>query len=133
MSVVKQVAKWGGTCITGGFILGKFVTPYLSQLQRIKTEELISDERQEDTRNDDKCVLTGFLCSVVRRFEQCLREGEVRFIEDLKTVHEIINNYFNVESIVERIRTCKPEDKKSLWTDLKLIGKNSLVSTLYVI
>jgi hypothetical protein len=45
MSVVKQAAKWGGTCIAGGFVLGKFVTPYLSQLQRIKTEELISDER----------------------------------------------------------------------------------------
>lgn len=45
MSVVKQVAKWGGGCVAGAFVLGKFVTPYLTQLQRIKTEELISDER----------------------------------------------------------------------------------------
>ena len=59
----------------------------------------------------------------MRRFEQCLREGEVRFNDDLKYLNEIINNYFNVESIVERIRTCKAEDKKSLWTDLKLIGR----------
>lgn len=69
--------------------------------------------------------------SIVRRFEQCLREGEVRFNEDLQTISEIVNNYFNVESIVERIRTCQPEDKKSLWTDLKLIGNSQWIELTF--
>lgn len=45
MSVVKQVAKWSGGCIATAFVLGKVVSPYLGQLQRIRTVESIADER----------------------------------------------------------------------------------------
>lgn len=74
------------------------------------------------------CVL-----SILRRFEQCLREGETRFKEDIQCVTEIICSYFNVESIVERIRTCKPEERKGLWIDLKLIGKGEELLLLLMV
>ena len=43
--VVKQIAKWSGLGVGAGVTLNKLVSPYLHQLQRIKTDEIISDER----------------------------------------------------------------------------------------
>lgn len=45
MTVVKQVIKIGGGCIATALIFSKIVSPYLVQVQKIRTEELFSDER----------------------------------------------------------------------------------------
>lgn len=66
--------------------------------------------------------------SIIRRFDQCLQEGETRFVEEAAHIQALINNYFNVESIVERIRTSQGAEKKGLWQDMKLIGNIRSIS-----
>lgn len=46
-SVVKRAAKYGGSCLALALISGKILGPLIGQLQRRKTEEIISDERYE--------------------------------------------------------------------------------------
>lgn len=35
----------------------------------------------------------------------------------------MIKNYFNIEGLAERLRTCRQEDKRELWNDMKTLGK----------
>lgn len=62
------------------------------------------------------------LCSIIRRFEQCLKEGDARFSEELPRVLEVLRDFFNVEGIAERLRTCRAEEKKGLWRDMKIMS-----------
>jgi hypothetical protein len=61
--------------------------------------------------------------SIVRRFEQSLAEGELRFQEEWPRVSEMIKNYFNIEGLAERLRTCHQQEKRELWNDMKIMGK----------
>lgn len=60
--------------------------------------------------------------SIIRRFEQSLIEGELRFQEEWQTVSEMIKHYFNIEGLAERLRTCLQEEKRELWNDMKIMG-----------
>ena len=35
----------------------------------------------------------------------------------------MIKNYFNIEGLTERLRTCRQEEKRELWNDMKILGK----------
>jgi hypothetical protein len=34
----------------------------------------------------------------------------------------MIKNYFNIEGLADRIRTCRQEEKSELWHDMKILG-----------
>ena len=40
----------------------------------------------------------------------------------MSQVHELIKNYFNVDGLVERLRTCRQEEKRNLWNEMKISG-----------
>lgn len=44
-SVVKRAARYGGCCFALALISGKVLGPLIGQLQKKKTDEIISDER----------------------------------------------------------------------------------------
>ena len=44
-SVVKRAVKYSGSCFALALISGKILGPLIGQLQKRKTEEIISDER----------------------------------------------------------------------------------------
>ena len=47
--VVRKMAKYGGTCLASAFAAGKFLGPLIGQLQKIKTEEIITNERSDSS------------------------------------------------------------------------------------
>lgn len=65
--------------------------------------------------------------SIVRRFEQSLIEGELRFQEEFAVVSEMIKNYFNIEGLADRIRTCRQDEKSELWNDMKIMGTRAKI------
>lgn len=64
-----------------------------------------------------------FLNSIIRRFEQALAEGKIRYEEEYESLSGMIKSYFDIEGLTERLRTCRQEDKKELWNDMKILGK----------
>lgn len=68
-----------------------------------------------------KCFYHIF--SIIRKFEQSLVEGEARFQDELPHISEMIKNFFNIEALTERLRTCRHEEKRELWNDMKALGK----------
>ena len=120
-SVVRKIVKYGGSCVASTLILSKTLGPILVQLQKIKTEEIITDERYLNFVCSHYYYLP-FDYSITRRFEQSLIEGEARFNEEIIHISEMIKNYFDIEGLVERLRTCRLEEKKNLWDDMKAHG-----------
>ena len=119
-SVVKRAAKYGGSCLALALVSGKILGPLIGQLQKRKTEEIISDERYEHELIIHFSILIFF--SIIRRFEQALVEGGSRFTEESAFLSELIKNYFNIEGLAERLRTCRQEEKRELWNDMKTLG-----------
>lgn len=62
------------------------------------------------------------LFSIVRRFEQALNEGEARFDEESEYILDIIRQYFDIEALAERLRTCQHQEKRYLWNEMKTLG-----------
>ena len=120
-SVVKRAVKYGGSCFALALISGKLLGPLIGQLQKKKTEEIISDERY----THDIVIDSQFYFSIIRRFEQSLVEGGSRFVEESEFLSEMIKNYFNIEGLAERLRTCRQEEKRELWNDMKTLGKRT--------
>lgn len=60
--------------------------------------------------------------SVIRRFEQSLIEGETRFFEESVYTSDMIKDYFDIEGLSERLRTCLQEEKRDLWNNMKIFG-----------
>lgn len=116
------MAKYGGSCLASALIAGKVFGPLIGQLQKIKMEEIISDERY----NAGLAVRSGLsnylYYSIIRRFEQSLIEGETKFLEESVYISDMIKSYFGVEGLTERLRTCLQEEKKELWNDMKALG-----------
>lgn len=117
--VVKQIARWSGLGVGAGVTLNKLVSPYLHQLQRIKTDELISDERYGGAGG---CSLLSFGGSIVRKFEQSLREGQARYGSEYAVFMGRIKVYFDIESISGLLSTCAPEEKDALWAEMKVLS-----------
>lgn len=73
-----------------------------------------------------KGLFTPFLLylffSITRRFEQALLEGEARFEDENIYVFEMIRQFFDIETLTDRIRTCLHQDKKYLWNEMKSLG-----------
>ena len=71
----------------------------------------------------EELVTFSFLCSIIRRFEQSLIEGESKFVEESGYISEMIKCFFNIEGLTERLRTCRQEDKRDIWNEVKALGK----------
>lgn len=75
----------------------------------------------------------NMIFSIIRRFDQSLIEGEARFQDELSNISEMIKTYFNIEGLTERLRTCRREEKKELWNEMKALGKrNSCILALII-
>lgn len=44
-------------------------------------------------------------------------------MEEYPYISDMLKSYFNIEGITERLRTCRQEDKRDLWNDMKILGK----------
>ena len=62
--------------------------------------------------------------SFLRRFEQALIEGDVRFEEDQAYVFEMMRSFYDIEGLTERLRTCPQYEKKDLWINMKTLSNN---------
>jgi hypothetical protein len=51
-----------------------------------------------------------------------LLEGEARFEDENIYVFEMIRQFFDIETLTDRIRTCLHQDKKYLWNEMKSLG-----------